>query len=124
MEYNVVEDLKKIKENISIMDLCKISQQCKLLVNALRDEKDQPLISSKFGSKIDGGNTHKATINTALNEKRSKSLTPPFLLTFEIFNQNVHNFLVDSGASSNVMPYYVKKFECYPNTMFNPHYST
>ena len=28
----------------------------------------------------------------------------PFLLTFEIFNHNVHNCLVDSGASSNVMP--------------------
>ena len=30
-------------------------------------------------------------------------------LTFEIFNRNVHNFLVDSGASSNVMPYSVCK---------------
>jgi hypothetical protein len=29
---------------------------------------------------------------------------PPFLLTFEIFNRNVHNCMVDSGASSNVMP--------------------
>jgi hypothetical protein len=28
----------------------------------------------------------------------------PFLLTFEIFNRNVHNCMVDSGASSNVMP--------------------
>jgi hypothetical protein len=30
-----------------------------------------------------------------------------FLLTFEIFNKNVHNCLVDSGASSNIMPYFV-----------------
>jgi len=29
---------------------------------------------------------------------------PPLLLTFEIFNINVHNFMVDSSASSNVMP--------------------
>jgi hypothetical protein len=29
---------------------------------------------------------------------------PPFLLTFEIFNRNVHNCMVDSGASSNFMP--------------------
>jgi len=35
---------------------------------------------------------------------RSISHTPPFLLTYEIFNRNVHNFLVDSGASSNIMP--------------------
>lgn len=31
----------------------------------------------------------------------SKSHTPPFLLTFEVFNKNLHNCLVDSGASSN-----------------------
>ena len=36
-------------------------------------------------------------------------MTPPFLLTFEIFNMNVHNFLVDYDTSSNVMPYVVAK---------------
>ena len=41
--------------------------------------------------------------------KRPRSQNPPFLLTFEIFNRNVHNYLVDSGASSNVMPYSVYK---------------
>ena len=41
--------------------------------------------------------------------KNSKSTTPPFLLTFEIFNRNVHNCMVDSGASSNVMPLSVCK---------------
>ena len=35
---------------------------------------------------------------------KSKFKTPPFLITFEIFNYNVHNYLVDSGASINVMP--------------------
>ena len=34
---------------------------------------------------------------------KSKSRTLPFLLTFEIFNHNVHNCLVDSGASAIVM---------------------
>ena len=41
--------------------------------------------------------------------RKSQSQTPPFFLTFEIFNQKVHNCLVDSGASSNVMPYSVCK---------------
>ena len=41
--------------------------------------------------------------------KNSKSTTPPFILMFEIFNQNVHNCMIDSGASSNVMPYSVCK---------------
>ena len=35
---------------------------------------------------------------------RSISHTPPFLHTYEILNRNVHNCLVDSGASSNIMP--------------------
>jgi hypothetical protein len=41
---------------------------------------------------------------------------PPFLLTFEIFDRNMHICLVDFGASSNVMPYYVcKKLNVEPN---------
>jgi len=34
--------------------------------------------------------------DTALIGGRSKSHTPPFLLTFEVFNKNLHNCLVDS----------------------------
>jgi hypothetical protein len=41
--------------------------------------------------------------------KRSKSMTPPLLLTFQIFNMNVYNCLVGSSASSNVIPYVVCK---------------
>ena len=44
-----------------------------------------------------------------LIRRKSRSQILPFLLTFEIFTQNVHNCLVDSGASSNVMPYSVFK---------------
>ena len=40
----------------------------------------------------------------ALIGGRSRSHTPPFLLTYEIFNKNVHNCLVDSGASTNILP--------------------
>ena len=45
----------------------------------------------------------------ALIGKKSRSQTPHFLLTFETFNKNVHNYLVYSGASSNVMSYSVYK---------------
>ena len=40
---------------------------------------------------------------------KPKYKIPPFLLTFKIFNHNVHNCLVDSGASVNVMPLSVCK---------------
>ena len=36
-------------------------------------------------------------------------MTPPFLLTFDMFDMNVHNCVVDLGASYNVMPYIVCK---------------
>ena len=36
--------------------------------------------------------------------RKSRSQTPPFLLTFEIFNKNVHNYLADSRHSLNGMP--------------------
>jgi hypothetical protein len=46
-----------------------------------------------------------STINIAIIGTHSKSQTPPFLLTFEIFNFNVHNSLLDSCTYSNVTPY-------------------
>ena len=59
----------------------------------------------------------KTTANKdALIAKNSKSTTPPFLLTFEIFNQNVHNCIIDSETSSNVMPYsFYKKLNAKPS---------
>ena len=38
-----------------------------------------------------------------------KSRTPPFLLTLEMLNHKLHNYLVDSGSSVNVMPLAVCK---------------
>ena len=48
---------------------------------------------------------NKSNINVTLIGEKSCSHTPLFLLTFEIYNMNAHNFLVDSWASFNVMPY-------------------
>jgi hypothetical protein len=39
--------------------------------------------------------------NFVVNARKN---VPPFLLTFEIFNRNVHDCMVDSDASSNFMP--------------------
>ena len=43
-------------------------------------------------------------INEASIGGKSKSRTLQFLLSFKIFNHNVHNCLVESGAAANVMP--------------------
>ena len=42
-------------------------------------------------------------------EGKTRFKTPPFLLTLEILNHNVHNCLVDSGSFVNVMPLAVYK---------------
>ena len=47
----------------------------------------------------------KSSVNASSIGKKYDSSTPPFLLTFEIFNRKLHNCMIDSGASKNVMPY-------------------
>ena len=81
--------------------MCKVPQQKERLLKALEalDEKlptvNQPQEEEEIEETNIGG--------------KFKSKHPPFLLTFEIFNHNVHNCLVDSGASVNVMPISVYK---------------
>jgi hypothetical protein len=65
------------------------------------DKRD---LAEKTVSNVDKtvlGTTTKNQQNFVVNTQKNVS---PFLLTFEIFNRNVHNCMVDSGASSNVMP--------------------
>jgi hypothetical protein len=52
---------------------------------------------------------NKPTVNACSEDKKGKPFVPPFILTFEVFDKNLHNCLVDSGASSNVMPLYICK---------------
>ena len=101
MDYDIVEDIKKIRANISLFEMCKVPQQKEKLLKALEasDERlptdNRPKEEEEIGETSIGG--------------KSKSKHPPFLLTFEIFNHNVHNFLVDSGDLVNVMPISVCK---------------
>ena len=101
MDYDIMEDLKKVKANVPLFEMCKVPQQKERLLKAIEalDEKmptnNQPQEEEEIGETSVGGN--------------SKSKHPPFLLTFEIFNHNVHNCLVDSGATVNVMPISVCK---------------
>jgi hypothetical protein len=65
---------------------------------------DKMDISEKTVGNLDktiSGTTIKNQQNTTVSSQKN---VPPFLLAFEIFNRNIHNCIVDSGASSNVMP--------------------
>jgi ribonuclease HI len=104
LDYNVVEYLKKLKANISIMDICKIPQQKDFLLQALKSVEN-PTTSN--GQEINLSPTDlviKPTVNTCSEDRKEKPFVLPFLLTFEVFNKSLHNCLVDLGASFNVMP--------------------
>ena len=105
MGYDIVEDIKKTKVNIYLFELCNFPQQRKKLLESF---DPQP---NSIPKTIDS--------DTEINEEsiggKYKSQTFPFLLSFEIFNHNVHNCLVDSGASSNVMSLLIcKKINAQP----------
>jgi ribonuclease HI len=145
LDYDVVEDLKKLRANISIYELLKFPFLLqKMLQNISDNSKNgnsngskvgQSKIPQKSSTKDNSGphdkgslpvpnvnsvnnnvhnvnnsdkvvieNASKKPLATTLNTRKN---VPPFLLTFEIFNRNVHNCMVDSGASSNVMPWSV-----------------
>jgi hypothetical protein len=140
LDYDVIEDLKNMKVNITVFELCKIKNLREQLHEALQHiQGPQGVAIGNSKVTLKGKNT-KATksakttsvdnkenttmdknqpdpkVNGALTRRKSRSQTPPFLLNFDIFNRNVHNCLVDSRALSNVMPYSVcKKLNAKPH---------
>ena len=129
LDYDVVEDLKKMKANIIVFELCKITQLREQLRDALQHiqgpqevvignskaalkEKNVKTIKVGKTSTITNTSSTKNKYKTtdeevkrlnpradgALIGRKSRSQTPPFLLTFEIFNRNVHNCLVRFGG--------------------------
>ena len=94
MGYDIIEDIKKTKENISLFEMCNLPQQRKKLLEAfdapVNKPKDDIQSEEEISEESIGG--------------KSKSITLPFLLSFEIFNHNMHNCLVDYGAATSVMP--------------------
>lgn len=136
LDWDVVEDLKNMKVNITIFELCKTTQLRENLCEALQNiqaSQDVTVENTKAPPQGKNSKANKTTktssvANTSKDEKvkkiddkkmgdprkdgaliikNSRSQTLPFLLTFKIFNRNVHNCLVNFGASSNVMNYLV-----------------
>ena len=95
-EYNLDEDLKRVKAIISLFDLLKIPSirysLPKIMIIKQRRETQNNKLESYAKSN---------------NQKPESKGIPPFLLTFEIFNRKVHNWMIYSSASSNVLPLYL-----------------
>jgi hypothetical protein len=136
LDYDVVEDLKKLRDNISFYELLKFPFLLqKMLQNISENGKNgnssgnkvvQNKVPQKTSTKSnldpqDKGSLFLSNVNNVNNvdkvaleiaSKKPQNTTlstrkniPPFLLTFEIFNRNMHNCMVDLGASSNVIPW-------------------
>ena len=97
MGYDIIEDIKKTKANISLFGMCSLPQKKKKLMEELNPPTSKPQENIQSEEEI----------NEASIGGNSKSRTLPFLLSF--FNHNVHNCLVDSRAFANVMPLSVCK---------------
>lgn len=119
MDYDLVGDLRKNRANVSLFRLSKFLHQKEKLRKALEEysTKNGKTIGTSNGRNKDKRKSiqnidtvkskgkKQSNVYTTLIGKKSSCNTPPFLLTFEIFNKNVHNCLVDFGASSNIVPY-------------------
>jgi ribonuclease HI len=133
LQYDLIEDLKNLRANIYVYKTLKFPLILqKMLQNiAENSKKGDPSskknveISSKIAQKIPTktiselpnkrdltektvSNVDKKIPRTTMKNQQNfvvntRKNVPPFLLTFEIFNRNVHNYMVDSVASSNVM---------------------
>lgn len=129
IDKNIMDDLKKFKANTTYFDLLKLTHQRDLLLKAMNEwnykapttsstQTKKPTskivsttsvaqISSAMETMLSKMNLKPQDVNATMIGRKSKSMSPPFLITFEIFNMNVHNYLVHSRASSIVMPYVV-----------------
>jgi hypothetical protein len=134
LEYDLIEDLKKLRANISVFELLKFPLILQKMLQSIVENSKKNDSSSKKSAEIDSnaaknvptkntsepldkrdlvektvanvdrtvlGTTTKNQQNYVVNTRKN---VLPFLLTFKIFNRNVHNCMVNSGASSNVMP--------------------
>ena len=86
-----MDELKKAKGNISLFELLKIP--------SITENLPKNMILNK--SREVQNNNLEICANPD-SQKPTMKRVPPFLLTFEIFNRNILNCMIDSRASSNV----------------------
>ena len=73
MEYDIVEDIKKVRANISLFEMCNVPQQKENLLKALEASKERLPTDNQ---------PQEEEISEASMGGKTKSKNPPFLLTF------------------------------------------
>jgi hypothetical protein len=74
--YNIVEDLKKLKANISVMDICIIPQQKEFMLQALGSVEDSMAGNGQQKNLSPTGLLSKTTLNTYIEGRKER----PFVL--------------------------------------------
>lgn len=113
VDYNIIDDLKKIWANISLFELAKLLGTRDLITNnfASAPSTSKAISSSNNlpSSQTKAMVSFESIMNVANVGNNSKSSVPTISLNFYIYNYKVHNYLVDYGAWMNVMSLYVCK---------------
>jgi len=93
MKYNVVEDLSKLRITPPFTKVVNIPQQRENILRLLYD------LSGKMEDVVI---SPKQSHNTSTVKLRGK--IPPFCISIENHDVALHNYLVDIGATNNIMP--------------------
>jgi hypothetical protein len=93
MKYNVVEDLSKLRITLPFTEVVKIPQQRENILRLLDDpfEKVEIFVTSPKQSQ------NKSTV-------KLRGKIPPFYISIENHDVSLHNCLVDTGATNNIIP--------------------
>ena len=90
LDFSIVDELKNTRASISLFEITEIAQFIDEIVNTLLEKA--PNLPKDLISNLD---ILKPQIEGSMIRQKSKSQTPPILLTFEIYNHNVQNCMVD-----------------------------
>jgi hypothetical protein len=103
MLQNIAENSKNSNSSSNKVVQNKVPQKTSAKNNP--DSHDKGILPVNNVTSVDKLALETMSKNPQASTLSTRRNVPPFLLTFEIFNKNVHNCMVDSGASSNVMPW-------------------
>jgi hypothetical protein len=96
MDYNIVDDLTKLNITLPFLEVVEIPQKKENIVKVLNNEH-------KHDSKV-----YAIFMNDQLQHAppfmRTRGKIPPFYVSLEKLELLLHNCMVDSGDTNNIMP--------------------
>jgi hypothetical protein len=96
MAYNVVDDLTKLHITLPFLEVVKIPQQKENILKVMGNE-------DKHDTRVEATimNNQQQCIAPLM---KTRGKIPPFFVSLETLELILHNCMVDSGATNNIMP--------------------